>query len=115
MHCFSLSPASCECFLISAAVFQIYNLNNLPSVLILLIYKQLFKVIEYFYIYIYTFGRRVYQKIFQGTHFTFSVLAFPGKRTHDLGVASTNTTVWATGKLLEGIKPRSEVVVLCYV
>ncbi len=46
-----------------------------------------------FYIYIYAFSRRFYPKrltLHSSYSFTFlSALAFPGNRTHDLGVAST--------------------------
>ncbi len=42
------------------------------------------------YIYIYAFSRRFYPKrlTFHSSFYILSALAFPGNRTHDLGIAS---------------------------
>ncbi len=44
----------------------------------------------YIYIYIYAFSRRFYPKrlTFHSSFYILSALAFPGNRTHDLGIAS---------------------------
>ncbi len=45
---------------------------------------------QYIYIYIYAFSRRFYPKrlTFHSSFYILSALAFPGNRTHDLGIAS---------------------------
>ncbi len=47
-------------------------------------------VVTDIYIYIYAFSRRFYPKrlTFHSSFYILSALAFPGNRTHDLGIAS---------------------------
>ncbi len=55
-------------------------------------YIGLYLVAEYIYIYIYAFSRRFYPKRLtlhsSYSFYILSALAFPGNRTHDLGVAN---------------------------
>ncbi len=69
---------------------------------------------SYIYIYIYAFSRRFYPKrlTFHSSFYILSALAFPGNRTHDLGIASAMLYQLSYRKAVDGQNKQSDIIVL---